>query len=202
MIPPKIPELVVLKAEILLGIPEERLDVPPFGICLEYPDSLPADLIGSEIGRRTGKLFIVIADKDSNLTDPFEVHSLGKDLIDPIADLHSPEGFSRQRTGKLADCQVSSLDLDVAIGFKSGHPMQALALEEFDETLRSEPVVEECALNVQAEFQGIFYQFLGQVDFGLEGNPFLLTLLFLEVQTEVQGWLSPFGLTSSAVTML
>ena len=130
---PKISELVVLKAEILLGIPEERLYVPPLGICLEYPGSLPADLIGSEIGRRTGKLFVVIADKDSDPTDPFEIHSLGKDLIDPMADLHSPEGFPRQSTGKLADCQVSSLDFDVAIGFKSGHPMQALALEEFDE---------------------------------------------------------------------
>lgn len=184
---PKIPELIVLKAEILLGIPEKRLYVPPLGICLEYPGSLPADLIGSEVGRRTSEFFIVIADQDSSLTDPFEIYRLGKDLIDPIADLHPPKRFPGQGADELADCHVSSLDFDVPVGLESGHPMQALALEEFDEVLRSEPVVKECALNVQAKLQGMFHQFLGQFDLGLEGNPFLLTLPFLQIQTEVQG---------------
>ncbi len=189
---PKISELVVLKAEILLGIPEKRLYVPPLGICLEYPGSFPPDLISSEVGRRTGKLFVVIADQNSDLTDSLEVHRFGKDLIDSIADLHLPKRFPGQGTGKLADCHVSSLDLDVAVGLESGHPMQALALEELDEIFGGKPVVEECALDFKAELQSIFHQFLGQVDFGLKGDPFLPALLFFEVQPEVERMAFPF----------
>lgn len=91
---PKISELMVLKAEILLGIPEKHLNVPPLGICLESPGSFPSDLISSEVSGGTGKLFVVVADQDSDLADPLEVHSLGKDLIDPIADLHPSKRFS------------------------------------------------------------------------------------------------------------
>jgi hypothetical protein len=34
----------------------------PLRICVEYSSSPPADLIGSEVDRRAGKLFLVVAD--------------------------------------------------------------------------------------------------------------------------------------------
>ena len=183
---PQISELIALKAKILLGIPEKHLNVPPLGVCLEYPGSFPPDLIGSEIGRRTGKLFVIIADQNSDLTDSLEVHRLGKDLIDPIADLHHPERLPGQGRGKLADCHISTLDLDVAVELESGHPVQALDPEEFDEILGSKPVIEECPLDVEPTVESIFHEFLGQLDFRLEGDPFLPALIFFEVQPKVE----------------
>src|SRR5208337_3734628 len=189
---PKISELVVLKAEILLGISEKRLYVPPLGVCLEDSGSFPPDLVDSEVGRGTGKLFIIIADQDSDQTDPFEIHRFGEDLIDPITDLHPPKRFSGQSTGELADCHISSFDLDVAVGLESGYPMQALALEEFDEIFGGKPVVEKCPLDFKAKLQSIFHQFLGQVYFGLKGDPFLPALLLFEIQPEVERMAFPF----------
>jgi hypothetical protein len=61
----KISELVALRAETLLGIPEKRLCVPPLGICLDYPGSFPPDLISGEVGGKTGEVFVVIADQDT-----------------------------------------------------------------------------------------------------------------------------------------
>jgi hypothetical protein len=182
---PQISELIALKAKILLGIPEKHLDVPPLGVCLEYPGSFPPDLIGGEIGRRTGKLFVIIADQNSDLTDSLEVHRLGKDLIGPITDLHHPERLPGQARGKLADCHISTLDLDVAVGLESGHPVQALAPKEFDEILGSKPVIEECPLDVEPTVDSVFHEFFGQLDFRLEGDSFLPALIFFEVQPKV-----------------
>jgi hypothetical protein len=73
---PQISELIALKAKILLGIPEKHLDVPPLGVCLEYSGSFPPDLIGSEISVGTGKLFVFIADQNSDFINNWRLRSI------------------------------------------------------------------------------------------------------------------------------
>lgn len=68
---PKISELVVLTAEVLPGIPEKSLDLPPFAVCFDDSGPFPRDLVGGEVRREPGKILIVIADQDSDLTDSF-----------------------------------------------------------------------------------------------------------------------------------
>ena len=57
--------------------------------------------------------------------------------------------------------------------------MQALDAEEFDEILGSKPVIEECPLE-SSTVESIYHEFLGQLDFRLEGDPFLPALIFFE----------------------
>ena len=170
---PKIPELVVLKSEVLLGIPEEHLYGPPLGVCLNDSRSLPPNLVSGKVSGRARKFLIVVADEHSYLADPFEIHCLGEDLIDPIPYLNPPERFSGQSFGEIADCHVCSLDLDVAARLESGYPMQAPCSKVFDELLGSKPIIEENTLDFESTLQSIFNQFLGQLDFRFEGNSLL-----------------------------
>src|SRR4030043_459089 len=95
---PKISELVVFKAEILLGIPEEHLYFRPLAVRLEDSGSFPPDLIGGEVHRISGKLVVVVAYQDSDLADPFEVHRFGEHMVDSLADPDIPERH-RGKTG-------------------------------------------------------------------------------------------------------
>ena len=191
---PKISQLIGLKSEILLGIPEKRLYIPPLGVCLDDSGPLPPNLVGGEVSRGARKLLIVVADKDSYLTDPFEVHRFGEELIDPIPYLNLPECFSRERFGKIADWHVSPLDLDGAVRLESGNPVQALALEKFDEILGSKPAVEQGTLNFESALESIFHQFLSQLNFGLERDTLFSAQILLEVQPKVERMALPVSI--------
>jgi hypothetical protein len=79
----KISELVVFKAQILLGIPEKRLYFRPVAVCFEDPGSFPPDLIGGEVDGVSGKLFVIIAYQNSNLAHPLEVCRFEEYMVDP-----------------------------------------------------------------------------------------------------------------------
>ncbi len=68
---PKISQLIVFKPEILLGVPEKRLYIPPLGVCLDDSGPFPPNLVSGEVSRRAGELIIIVADQDSDLADPF-----------------------------------------------------------------------------------------------------------------------------------
>ena len=147
----KISELVVFKAEILLGIPEKRLYFRSLAVCFQDSGSFPPDLIGGEVDRISGKLFVVIAYQDSHLVHSLEVYRFGEHLLDALADPDLSECHIRDSGGKLSDLNVLSQDCDISVGLEPGNPAKAVASEETDEFLGTIPAIEEPALDFKAE---------------------------------------------------